>query len=394
MGYRRDWIKTVENYLDHNPESEVVVEGRVIEVYSNQTFSLQEVVIEGADGGKIIAHFGSPSLEIRLEGFITVNARLLGHGGDGIRHLKVINILKISPSAQGYSGIGMHKLHPYVPSKTSEELAKELSKTLMNLPTERLSQRSDMKIKKCFHGERFEDIYVDILRELCYNPEFMPHTRGNNAREIINLSFELSNPYDRIVWNKVRATNYDFAIRFFIWMLNGDSDFSYVADVNPNAKNYIDDSKRKDESTAKFSTAYGPRIARQMDVVIEELKRDPGTRRAVISILHEDDLKMLGTNTKDEFPCTESVSFFVRDNKLNVHVKMRSNNMVTTLVYDVFNFTMLQEYVLNRLNHVAGTSYKMGTYYHNCGSAHYFSDQHEFVEKIISTDEPFMVRKK
>ena len=61
----------------------------------------------------------------------------------------------------------------------------------------------------------------------------------------------------------------------------------------------------------------------------KELKNNPNSRRAVISILKDSDLVLLGTDEKLEFPCTDSATFFIRDNKLNVHLHMRSQNMVT-----------------------------------------------------------------
>lgn len=244
-------------------------------------------------------------------------------------------------------------------------------------------------VTKHFVSDSYESLYIRVLEELDDTPEFLVTTRGQEAKEILNLSFDLTNPYDRIVWNKARATNYDFAMRFFIWMLNGCDDYDYVADVNPNAKTLID---KPDADVPKFSTAYGPRVVRQIEAIIEELKRDQGTRRAVISILHEDDLAMLGTGTKEEFPCTESISYFIRDGALHSHVKMRSNNMVTTVVYDVFNFTMLQEYVLRRLR--ACFPLKMGHYYHSCGSAHFFTSQQQLVINVLKSEvDPLLVRK-
>lgn len=242
-------------------------------------------------------------------------------------------------------------------------------------------------MNKYFVENNFEYIYLRVLEEINKRPEFSLVSKGKESKEIVNLSFELTNPYDRMIWNKARATNYEFAMRFFIWTINGCSDYEYVGGVNKNAQNYIDTSK-----TQKYSTAYGPRIVRQMEAVIEELNRDLGTRRAVISILEERDLDMLGTDTKEEFPCTESLQFLVRDNKLHCHVKMRSNNMVTTLVYDVFNFTLLQEYVLKRLK-TSHYTLAMGNYYHNCGSAHFFAEQQDLVDRILACKEPALIRK-
>src|SRR5690606_33983781 len=113
---------------------------------------------------------------------------------------------------------------------------------------------------KYFEGDNFEQIYLSILNEINQHPEYVGTARDIGFKEIVNLSFELTNPYDRLVWNSSRRANYEFAMKFFIWMLNGSDDYEFVKGVNPNAVNYIDKTKTEDPKQAKFSTAYGPRI--------------------------------------------------------------------------------------------------------------------------------------
>jgi len=246
--------------------------------------------------------------------------------------------------------------------------------------------------RKLFVGNSYETIYTDILRELKDTPEFTPVTRGIGCREITNLSIELTDPRNRFVWNKARDVNYEFAMKFFLWMLNGDTDFSYVAGSNANAQNFAD--KKDDKAMpANFSTAYGPRIQKQLPYILEELKRDKESRRAVIHILNEGDLDMLGTNTKEEYPCTDSLTFMIRDNKLHMYTHMRSNNMVLTICYDMFNFTMFHEYVLRALQ-VAYPDLELGTYYHNIVSAHYFDREQALVEAVLASTEVGMSQKK
>lgn len=235
---------------------------------------------------------------------------------------------------------------------------------------------------KVFYSDNFESIYIDILSALQNNPEYTPAPRGVGSREITNLSFELTNPMDRLVWNQSRDMNYEFAMKFFLWMINGDTDFSYVASSNKRAVDFID--KPKDDSIlpSNFSTAYGPRILKQLPFILEELKRDPESRRSVIHVLNEDDLNMLGTDTKEEYPCTDSFTWLIRDNALQMYTHMRSNNMVKTIAYDIFNMTMLHEYVWRALK---GTyrSLKLGTYHQNIVSAHYFESEQPLVDKIL-----------
>jgi len=248
------------------------------------------------------------------------------------------------------------------------------------------------EVVKQFKSDNFEDIYIAILQELKDNPEFTPCPRGIGAREITNLSFELTDPRNRMVWNKARETNYEFAMKFFIWMLNADTDFSYVAGSNNKAINFID--KKDDKAMpTNFSTAYGPRIAKQLPYIIDELKRDKDSRRCVIHVLNEGDLDMLGTDTKEEYPCTDSLSFMIRDNKLCMYTHMRSNNMVLTVCYDAFNFTMFHEYLWKVLRETY-PDLELGTYYQNIVSAHYFDREQGLVDKILECNEYAMFQKK
>lgn len=239
--------------------------------------------------------------------------------------------------------------------------------------------------KKFFKSDSFESIYLDILDELKHDPEFTPCPRGIGSREITNLSFELTDPRDRLVWNKARDMNYEFAMKFWLWMINGDTDFSYVSGSNKNAINFIDKPKDDKAMPTNFSTAYGPRVLKQLPYILEELKRDPASRRCVIHVLNEGDLDMLGTDTKEEYPCTDSFTWMIRDDALFMYTHMRSNNMVLTLAYDIFNMTMLHEYVYKALKNFY-PELKLGTYCHNIVSAHYFDREQGLVDAILNAD--------
>lgn len=268
---------------------------------------------------------------------------------------------------------------------------------LIRLDNERYARQGDrldeiLPIKK-YRGDCFEDIYIAILAELSLNPEFTPNPRGIGSREITDLSFELTNPRARLVWNRARDVNYEFAMKFFLWMINADTDFSYVSGANRNAVNFIDAPKDDKAMPANFSTAYGPRIAKQLPAIIAELNRDPSSRRAVIHVLNEDDHAMLGTDTKEEYPCADSFTFMIRNNALQMYSHMRSNNMVLTLCYDIFNMTMFHEFLWRELSKTMPTL-KLGTYYHNAVSAHYFDREQPLVDKILGSTEVGMTQKK
>jgi thymidylate synthase len=118
-------------------------------------------------------------------------------------------------------------------------------------------------------------------------------------------------------------------------MISGSSDNKAVIDKYPNVARFMEKPK-SDQLPQNFNTFYGPRILDQLPYVLKELKEHPDTRRAVISILDSQDLLLLDKDESLEFPCCDSATFSIRDNKLNVHVHMRSQNMGQVLKLDMY----------------------------------------------------------
>ena len=138
---------------------------------------------------------------------------------------------------------------------------------------------------KSFDGRSFNQLYHEILSHVltCGFKRFY-------SVEVRDLGFTLSNPTNRFVWNSIRNTNYAFAMKFFLWMLSGSDDFDYLYSDNKNAEKFEDSEEGVPKS---FSTAYGPRIAEQIQHVIDELCETPKSRRANIQILNAQDQEVM-----------------------------------------------------------------------------------------------------
>lgn len=124
----------------------------------------------------------------------------------------------------------------------------------------------------------------------------------------------------------VRRPHDNPAIGFIegLQFIAGYFDPRQIARVAPNA--------RLDLFTGQ--SAYGPRTAGQFEKVIDELSKDPASRRAVVMVAHpEDDL--------DQRPCTLSLQFQVLDGMLHTTVAMRSSDAVWGLPYDQIQFGMV-----------------------------------------------------
>ena len=142
----------------------------------------------------------------------------------------------------------------------------------------------------------------------------------------------------------------------FCWYLAGTNDLDFICYYIPNYREYSDG-----------ASGYGPRLfdwrgINQFDNVAHILQGKPSSRQAVIQLF--DCLDISGG--KSDVPCTCTLQFMVRRDRLNLIVYMRSNDAYLGLPHDVFCFTMLQEVMAARL------AVELGTYRHMVGSLHLY----------------------
>ena len=215
-----------------------------------------------------------------------------------------------------------------------------------------------------FVFDNFTDAFIDVCQNISERGRNV-EARGLRSREIIGLSIRVSNPRTRIITTDVRKTVLSFAIGEWLWSIQDRNDLSMIEYYAPSYCNYSDDNKT-------LYGAYGPKVKRGLQNVISKLKSDRFSRQAFFPIFHFDDTTI---NSKD-IPCSIGLQFFIRDNKLILNVFMRSNDIFKGFIYDVFKFTMIQEYLASILN------VELGEYVHSVGSMHYYIENEEAISKI------------
>ena len=104
---------------------------------------------------------------------------------------------------------------------------------------------------------------------------------------------------------------------------------------------------------------YHERYAYQLDFIIAELKREPFSRRAIMSIRDFD------VDSKNTHPaCLQSIQYFIRDGKLHCCVLFRSNDLPEAFFMNAFALIKLQEKIAKELG------VGMGSYTHRSNSMH------------------------
>jgi thymidylate synthase len=115
----------------------------------------------------------------------------------------------------------------------------------------------------------------------------------------------------------------------------------------------------------------------QLRNVLVLLLKHPSSRKAVIQLFNAEDI----ADKHKEVPCTTTLQFLRRDEKIEMIVTMRSNDAYLGFPHDVFCFTMLQEVVARTLG------CDVGPYRHFVGSMHLYDWDRAEAQKLV--DERF-----
>jgi thymidylate synthase len=212
-----------------------------------------------------------------------------------------------------------------------------------------------------------DDLLRKVLRKVLASKHRVEATRGS-ARELIGVLLKLERPRARLSRSETRGRAFS-CLGEFLWYLSGDNQLGFI-------RHYI--KKYEDESEDKKTVygGYGPRIFcqrgyNQLENVIGLLHEHPTSRRAVIQLFSAEDL---GTPRHPDIPCTCTLQFMVREDKLHLIASMRSNDAYMGLPHDIFAFTMLQEVVARTLG------FEVGPYRQFVGNLHLY-DRNELAAR-------------
>lgn len=213
-----------------------------------------------------------------------------------------------------------------------------------------------------------DELFDLTLKELCNNQT----NCKNVSHEIINATLVLTDPTKNTMCDCLRKMPIRYAIGELLWYLSRNNTWKAIEPYSKFWKNISDDGEH-------VHSNYGWCIHDkytfdQWTMVKELLKKDSESRQAVIHIKEPRDL--IKRPTKD-LNCTLTLQFLLRNNKLDLIVNMRSNDIWLGLPYDIFNFTCMQIQMAMELG------VEIGTYYHNAGSLHMYTKDYDKIKESL-----------
>ena len=220
--------------------------------------------------------------------------------------------------------------------------------------------------------------FYPILKELrAYGKLVNP--RGEPTIELTDFSYVLP-PRVRFMCFDSRKLKLDYVKQEFLWYLRGertdvsirklaaiwDGIINVNGTINSNYGHYI------------FNSVSGDGVRSNFLRVVQELARDPQSRRATICILGNEHLN---SETKD-YPCTCYLNFHVRNNELVMYVRMRSQDAIFGMGNDAPCFSFVHELMWSELLfHIP--ELKLGEYRHCADSFHVYQRHWPMLDKIL-----------
>lgn len=195
------------------------------------------------------------------------------------------------------------------------------------------------------------------------------NVRGS-AIELCNYLFTVDDLESEYVSLKTGKSDLTYLAAEILWYWSARNDTNFIGKFASLWGRLSDDGVTN-------NSAYGYLLQKkhgfnQIEKIIELLKFDPNSRRAVMNINVPNERVI---ETKDE-PCTISLTYQIRENKLHCTAVMRSNDVRFGLRNDFGYFIALQKYIAKRLGLAAGT------YTHFAESIHFYSVDTRFTKDV------------
>jgi thymidylate synthase len=247
--------------------------------------------------------------------------------------------------------------------------------------------------KDIISGNSLNELTFDVCETLLTKGNKVD-SRNGETFELCDQEVVLTNPKARHLYLEGRTNNIYATIGEIFWIMAGENKLEPLMNfLLPRAKNYSDDGKT-------WRGAYGPRLYfyNQIQNVLDIFKQDgPNTRRAVMNIwsaeqdTHTALKDKYGLDQSKDIPCNNFIYFWVRDNKLNMKVTVRSNDCLFGMSgINIPEWTFLQECVLSLLKNQDSDVFKnltLGYFSNNIISLHLYEETSKQGKEIVKNKE-------
>ncbi|MCB1559614.1 MAG: thymidylate synthase [Xanthomonadales bacterium] len=220
--------------------------------------------------------------------------------------------------------------------------------------------------------------YLDLLRHVLEHGAIKDDRTGTGTRSVFGwqMRFDLNEGFPLVTTKKLHLRS---IIHELLWFLAGDTNIAYLK------ANRVSIWDEWADGNGDLGPVYGKqwrrwegadgRVHDQMQWLLDEIRRNPDSRRLVISAWNVGELDQMAL-----MPCHSLFQFYVVDGKLSCQLYQRSGDIFLGVPFNIASYALLTHMVAQ----VCGLG--VGDFVHTLGDAHLYSNHFEQAREQLSRD--------
>ena len=211
--------------------------------------------------------------------------------------------------------------------------------------------------------------YLDLLRHVLEHGTEKADRTGTGTRSVFGwqMRFDLSRGFPLVTTKKLHLRS---IVHELLWFLKGETNIAYLRD------NKVSIWDEWADEHGELGPVYGKQWRRwtgsdgreidQLRGVLDEIRRNPDSRRLIVSAWNVADLPRMAL-----MPCHTLFQFYVADGRLSCQLYQRSGDIFLGVPFNIASYALLTHMVAQ----VCGL--QAGDFVHTLGDAHLYSNHFE-----------------
>ncbi|HDS1221126.1 TPA: thymidylate synthase [Stenotrophomonas maltophilia] len=218
--------------------------------------------------------------------------------------------------------------------------------------------------------------YLDLLSHVLEHGTEKSDRTGTGTRSVFGwqMRFDLNEGFPLVTTKKLHLRS---IIHELLWFLKGDTNIGYLKDNQVRIWDEWADGNGDlgpvyGKQWRSWATADGREID-QMQWLVDEIRRNPDSRRLVVSAWNVGELSQMAL-----MPCHNLFQFYVADGRLSCQLYQRSGDIFLGVPFNIASYALLTHMVAQ------ATGLGVGDFVHTLGDAHLYSNHFEQAREQLS----------